>query len=53
MVCNIFFRSEFPDIPKNLDDIRKQIARQLQSVMLHKQTQQEDLDICVLNLQIT
>ena len=47
--------SGFSDIPVSLDEERKKIARQLQSVMLFRHTQQEvgdDLSIFDLNLQI-
>ena len=41
MICKIFFCLEFLDIPENVDE-GKRIVRQLQSVMLYKQTQKYD-----------
>ena len=50
-----FFAPNSPIFHKSLDEGRKQMARQLQSVMLYKQTQQDvgdDLSVSTLNLQI-
>ena len=50
-----FFAPNSPIFRKSLDEERKQMARQLQSVMLYKKTQQDvgdDLSVSALNLQI-
>ena len=41
MVCKIIFRSEFPDIPEKSGRGKKTKAKQLQTAMFYKQTQQE------------